>query len=319
MKTSIIVSVIIATKDRAEALRSISLPSLLRQDSSEFEVIVWDASDDDSSKVSAEYFIPRFGQLGIDLIYYRAPRKGSASQRNDAVNNARGDVVFFIDDDCEVSNNSISSLISAFSSFDWLMGCGLPMSTKTEDAVSSRRNSVFVNFARSIMYILRGGRSSYRKIAPSTYNISAIPEVPGFAEYLSGGSMAFRRRVFDDIRFNERLERLSGYAAGEDYDFSHRVFLKYRTPLLVANGGLVIHRPAAGGRPNKPRFVAATFYNSRIIRDGFNKYTHYGLFPFLWGMRVCRALGFLLSGYSPIDIFRGWRMYRKALREDNVM
>lgn len=128
--------------------------------------------------------------------------------------------------------------------------------------------------------------------------------------------MAFRRSVFDDMSFEERLQRFGGYAWGEDYDLTHRVFLRYRTWLMVSPSGAVVHHSAPGGRLNEPRMVAATFYNSKIIRDGFNRYTHYGIIPFLWGMRVCRTLGLLLSGYSPLDIYRGWRMYRQALRED---
>ena len=40
------ISVIIATKNRADALEKISLPSLAKQDFKDFEVIIWDASYD---------------------------------------------------------------------------------------------------------------------------------------------------------------------------------------------------------------------------------------------------------------------------------
>ena len=54
------ISVIIATKNRDEALKSISLPSLLRQDTSDFEVILWDGSDSEKSRRVAEQYVSLF-------------------------------------------------------------------------------------------------------------------------------------------------------------------------------------------------------------------------------------------------------------------
>lgn len=90
MQQPVSLSVIIATKDRADALRDISLPSLLRQDTDGFEVIVWDASETDDSRVVAESFAPRFAERGINFTFAKAPRAGLTSQRNDAVKSARG-------------------------------------------------------------------------------------------------------------------------------------------------------------------------------------------------------------------------------------
>jgi len=45
------ISVVIATRNRSDALETISLPSLAKQDFKDFEVIIWDGSDDDKSKV----------------------------------------------------------------------------------------------------------------------------------------------------------------------------------------------------------------------------------------------------------------------------
>ena len=43
------ISVIIATRNRAKALKNISVRSLIKQTYRNFEVIVWDASDNDLS------------------------------------------------------------------------------------------------------------------------------------------------------------------------------------------------------------------------------------------------------------------------------
>jgi glycosyltransferase involved in cell wall biosynthesis len=58
-------SVMIATKNRAEELRTISLPSLAKQDTRDFEVIVWDASEDDASQVAVEAFAAAYFDLTV--------------------------------------------------------------------------------------------------------------------------------------------------------------------------------------------------------------------------------------------------------------
>ena len=55
------ISVIIATLNRAKALKELSLRSLLKQTYRDFEVIVWDASDWDDSRVLCESLAGEFG------------------------------------------------------------------------------------------------------------------------------------------------------------------------------------------------------------------------------------------------------------------
>ncbi len=62
------ISVIIPTRNRFEALKTISLPSLAKQDFKDFEIIVWDASDDDSSKKVIEEFKEK--HLNMDLKHH---------------------------------------------------------------------------------------------------------------------------------------------------------------------------------------------------------------------------------------------------------
>ncbi len=128
--------------------------------------------------------------------------------------------------------------------------------------------------------------------------------------------MAYRKEVFEQLKFDEKLQRFGGYAFAEDVDFSHRVFLHYEQPLLVSSSGMFIHHSAPGGRLDKRKMCAAIFYNTKVIRDNFNKYTHYRSLPFIWGQRICRTLGLLAMGYSASDIFNGYMDYRKALNND---
>lgn len=308
-------TVIIATLNRSKAINEISLPSLLKQDTTDFEVLIWDASEDDLTEKATENYQSAFAERGIKLYYVRAPRRGSASQRNDAVKEANGDVVFFIDDDSEVSPSGISAVAAAFEKNEKLYGAALPLATsfadnKTSSIGLSRR---IITIAKKIFW----KESNYRRIKRSTISAMPLHDKPNIAEWLSGYSMAFRKSVFNELRFDERLERFGGYALGEDMDLSHRVMLHYGEPLQILPGGSVTHHQAEGGRLNSVRMNAAYFYNFRIIRDNFLKYDNkkYWFFSFLWERGILFTLNLYRNGYRFYDIIEGYKAYRKAWKE----
>ena len=309
------ISVIIATLNRAEAMAKMSLPSLLLQDTSDFEVIVWDASEDDETKDLCESLGGEFNNIGATLRYFKAPRRGSSSQRNDAAKVALGSVLFFIDDDSEVSPDGLSVLSGYFNTFGWLMGAALPLVNKSPKGSMGLFRSILSKLRRLVFPIFFGFEDKrYRKIRSSTGNIYPIVDSPGVAEWLTGACMAFRSTVFDSLSFEERLQRFGGYALGEDYDLSHRVFLKYGEPLLILSSGMVVHHNFGSGRIYGKNRAAAFYYNTAIIRENFNKYATYGLLPFLWEQRIGRTLALIVDGISIPDIVRGYVEYRKAIR-----
>lgn len=252
------ISVVIVTKNRAQALEEISLPSLLSQDCSDFEVVVWDASDHDRSRSVVASFVGKFEARGVSLRFFSAPRQGSVSQRNDAVSAARGDILFFIDDDCEVSSDGIRGLSECFDSEPSLMGAGLPM----EEVHDSRcRFSSRKEAFKESLYRVVGYRK--RRCVSLSGSAKGISAPPGPAEWLSGGSMAFRREVFDHLSFDEKLETFGPYAMFEDILFSHQVFLFYGRPLLVASRGGLVHRPVVEERIEGTDAKTAMFFYNR--------------------------------------------------------
>jgi len=257
------ISVVIATINRSNELREISLPSLLGQDIDDFEVIVWDASKDDLSLGVVRDMEPLFREKGVSLTFHRAPRRGSASQRNDAVKSAKGRIVFFMDDDSEVSPDGIRGLSDCFGKYPYAMGAGLVVQEVVDGMNLSEPRSATEKL-KDRFYRLAGYKRT-RKVHPSG-TAKGLWAGPGPAEWLSGCSMAFRRQVFDDIRFNERMETFGPYASGEDIEFSHRVFLKYGEPLRIAEKGMLVHRPSPVPRfPVNERYVAARILNRYLI------------------------------------------------------
>ncbi len=300
------ITVILATKNRSEALKKHSLPTLLRQSSQGFEVVVWDASDTDASEKTCDAYKTSFENKDILFHYHKATRSGLASQRNDAIEAAKGDVVFFMDDDCEISCDAVEILQKYFDSFSWLFGAGLPMLNK----VPARQRS-FIAFMIMRLFWMRNTQFK-RLISPSGSLSLPIVDLPGEAQWLSGGSMAYRKSVFDFIHFDERLERFGGYAMGEDYDFSHRVFLHFKQPLLIANGGYVVHCPETGERATPSDYVAATYYNRRIIKDNFKSYNkNISSLAYFWG-GVGATILLLSKRISPSTLYKGIKDARRA-------
>jgi len=293
-------TVIIATRNRAEELRVISLPSLVKQDAQDFEVIVWDASEDEAAKRVVEEYAALHPSLSVR--YFTAPRTGLPAQRNDAVKQADGNIVFFIDDDCEVSPNGIGTLIEMFTQQEFLAGGCLPLDNEWQ-----------VSEGQALMGPGRLGAclsAAYNKVFHSSSQRSGIgpksmPSKPGSTDFLSGCDMAFRKEILRNHAFDERLQRYAGYALWEDQQFSHQLRLKgYR--MAVAEKGFVKHRPSPVKRLGNP-FVRGRVegYNAAIIwRTTIFPFSRWSVIPFLWA-----RIGFLGIVLLPCFL-RPWEKMR---------
>jgi len=282
-------SVIIATKNREDQLRAVSLPSLARQQGAlSYEVIVWDASDNDRSQALVKEFAAE--NPGISVRYFKAPRVGLARQRNDAVKEANGDVVFFIDDDSEVSPDGIGALAGMFAADDRIAGGCLPLDYN----FPAGTQPAILKVTGPLAWLVRG---YYWVFEPSKKASGYYPPIPpartGSISYLFGCDMAFRKEIFATHRFDERLQRFSNYVICDDLIFS-RILIQEGRELQVAKTGYVIHRAASGGR-------FSFGFNTGLV-EGYNAglvwfvaafpWSRWTVFPFVWARMgvFCAAL-----------------------------
>jgi len=299
------VSVVICTKNREDQLRSVSLPSLAwQQGTASFEVIVWDASDNDRSQTLVKEFAAE--NPGITVRYFKAPRVGLSRQRNDAVKEAHGDVVFFIDDDSEISPDGIDALAAMFAADDRIAGGCLPLDYNfpagTQPAIL-RFTGPSTWFVRGYYRVFEAAKkaSGYYPPTPPTRSDSI--------SYLFGCDMAFRKEIFATHRFEERLQRFSNYVICDDLIFS-RVLLQEGRELQVAKEGCVVHRPASGGRFN------FGFDTGRI--EGYNAglvwfvsafpWSRWTVFPFVWSRTGVFCAALLLCLRRPLQFNRWSRL-----------
>lgn len=106
-------AIIIATKNRAEAIKKYALSSLEKSDFRDFICVVWDASDGLDTRNICEQ-----NNWSFDLQYFKAPRIGSSSQRNDAMESVfstnLGRYCLFFDDDSELSVDALQGVVESF-------------------------------------------------------------------------------------------------------------------------------------------------------------------------------------------------------------
>ncbi len=278
-------SVVIATRNRSDALEKISLPSLGKQDFKAFETIVWDASDDERSKDVAEKFISFHPEMKI--WYFKAPRKGLASQRNDSVRAANGEVVFFIDDDSEVSPDGISFLLNAFESDEGLAGAALPMDDKLHLEMAEkngRKGSAYKVVSRVFKTFFFLDHETERSKVYLSGHCGSQLKKPGYAAHLRGCDMAFRSEIFDDHEFEEKLQKISGWAFNEDLQFTQKLHRENKR-LLITEKGHLLHHSALNSRPQRKELVAMAIYNNFIVwKTAVCPFKKYSILIYTWSL-----------------------------------
>jgi len=299
-------SVIIATKDRALALKDSALPSIVNQSFKNFESIIWDASSNDETRKVVEEFVENFPNFALK--YFKAPRRGLASQRNDAVKYAKGEIILFIDDDVWLEEKFLENLIKVYKEDKEkeIGGAeGLIFSPKTNnDGLLSKFSRIFLNIYSLIFLlpreasrnkVLLSGRYTSYPVTPYQKNENSdliTGKVDKDLQWLSGCCMSYRREIFDqyNLEFDERFERFGGYAYMEDGDFSYRVYKDLGLKLVRVRTARCVHYHTPGGRGDLRLNYASRVFNHFLFWEKNIDFSLASLLAFLWSQ-----FGFLIQ------------------------
>ncbi len=210
-------SVVVATRDRAEVLRG-TLRSLF--DSAPvppggFEIVVVDNGSHDHTRAVVEAFRQEPGPQR--LVYVYEPRTGTSQARNTGIAAARGAVVAFTDDDCVVSSEWVSRAAKAFAvdrELDGLFGRVLPLNGQVGGVAVSVKTDE----------------------AAKRYRFPCSPFVG------HGNNMAFRRQALLAIgAFDVALGPGAPLRAAEELEMAYRL-LRRGSTLLYEPSCVVSHR-----------------------------------------------------------------------------
>jgi len=206
------VSVIIPTKDRPLDLEDCVL-SVLAQTKAADEVLIVDGSAKETASLDRE-----FGEKVRYLFFPQS--KGLTNSRNFGIKNAKGGIVIFLDDDIVLEPDFIERILDVFMENNYARIGGVCGNISNQKHQSEKGMYYWI---RKIFLIGMSGDGCFRISGQPTfvYGTDYVKQV----EFLPGGLTAYKREIFDEYLFDEKL---TGYCYAEDTDFSYRVSRKYK-------------------------------------------------------------------------------------------
>jgi glycosyltransferase involved in cell wall biosynthesis len=253
------ITVILCTFNRSASLKA-ALDSLVRQilpSSVRWELLVIDNNSTDATRAVIEDY--GFRHPGLVRYVFEA-RQGKSNALNRGIQEAKGDVLAFVDDDVTADP-------------DWLKNLVVPLRDSTWAGVGGRIVPP-VNFSPPRWLALEGPYSLAGVLALYDKGSEGIElREPPF-----GTNMAFRKCVFDKhgLFHPDIGPRPGSEIRGEDTEFGRRV-LAAGERLWYAPGA-VIHHPVPGSRLRKDYFLRFLYDQGRAaIREG-------GFSAHVWGI-----------------------------------
>jgi glycosyltransferase involved in cell wall biosynthesis len=193
------ISVIICTRNRPQDI-SLCLPTVLECEYPDFDVVLIDQSTDENTAQQIEELGHKHGNLD----YLHTSTVGKSIALNLGIARAKGEILAFTDDDCEVTTGWLSAIAQEFASSkdtDIVFGPVLP-----SPALDGLQN----------IYVPSWSFTEARDVRPS--------EICGM-----GANMALRRRVLSSEQGPPLYDALLGpgapFPAAEEGDFCYRLRL----------------------------------------------------------------------------------------------
>lgn len=306
------VSIVFSTHDRPESLRQ-AVRSVLTQTCPAREILIIH----DGPKAMTPEILAEVHDAGLHCRYERQTTPSLTQSRNRGLTLATGDIVLLLDDDILLPSDYLYRLCRMYEADtrEEIDGIGGWLrEPKAESPVVRTWNALSAATA-----LCRWGP----RLLASRY-VRLPAELAGRlkpAWRLYGGAISLRRRTAGQERFDEAL---TGYAFGEDLEFSFRVGRKYR--LFFGPELEIGHEVASGGRPEPlPRGRLYVRNLIHILRQSGDALAgNYVLFAYdlagticryvLWGLlrRRRHNLLFALGMVRQLVHEAGWRV-RKTL------
>lgn len=231
------ISVIIPTYYRQFDLSEL-FESILSQTVNPVEVIVVDDTPNDTIKIVCEGYESKYEKIETDLKYIKNPRQRSAAvARNVGIENAVGGLILFLDSDVILYPEFIEKILEVFHDNSNALGVqGWMIKGIIERKIKYHSMQIF----NKIFYLSHHSKNRC-KILEYPIVLSKIIN----CEKLSGANMAFKKNIFDEFRFDERLLK---YSYMEDTLLSNSIFQKYPNSLFITPYAKLIHKTSKGGR-----------------------------------------------------------------------
>lgn len=285
-------SVIICTRNRYDDLVE-TLQSLFAQKRLPDELIIVDSSD---QKTVEDYLKSTAMPFPIKYVQSTA---GLTLQRNIGIASSMGDFLCFFDDDVDLDKNYLLSIEKIFLR-DTQINIG---------AVGGRIKNLDGNSPLTFRYkverfIFKSIRDIFGlvELGNGKFRLSGMPTFPhrledaGFCETLTGCCMAFRREVFDEIKFDENLP---GYGLMEDVDISKQT-LESGYKIFYEPAASLIHKVSPRNRLDYFRWGEMSVVNyDYLFRKSWSKE------PYRWLFYYWALIGLVVVNFHNKDALLG--------------
>ncbi len=194
-------SIVLATYNRLPKLKK-CLKRLLNQDFNGYELIITDDGSSDGTWKYLEVMSKKYKKLKV----FRQKNQGPAVARNKSVRAAKGEYVFFTDDDVLMPSNWLSSFVKVLEENPRVAAVGgvqMPSKKKQKESIFARYEafkSKYVYHQPESLYI--GGFETYGCVT---------------------NNAAYRRKVLEEVELFDESFPVPG---GEDADLKLRVVKK---------------------------------------------------------------------------------------------
>lgn len=249
MKKIVPVSAILPTRNRANLLKRF-LKSLNEQTVWPAEIVICDASDDESTAFVAQSSQSEWSDAPVKWVYQKAGRRGLAPQRNQAVDAASQTFVWFLDDDVILESDCLEQMYRVIST-DHQVG-GVTATIVNQGYVApGRLTSVLMSWFEQGMK-----RSTYAAacVGPGyTFMPETSLEMPETrkAEWLIGCCSMYRKSMLPSPAVPAHFE---AGALGEDLAAS--LFVGLRHDLLHVRDARCFHDSQGGDHKKSWRLLA---------------------------------------------------------------
>jgi GT2 family glycosyltransferase len=269
-------SVIICTRNRYDDLVE-TLHSILLQQRLPDELVIVDSSD----KKTVEDYLKSIA-MPFPVKYVQST-PGLTLQRNIGIGSSIGDILCFFDDDVDLGKNYLLTIENIF----------LSDTPKHIGAVGGRITNLDGNSPITFRYkvekfIFKSVRDIFGlvELGNGKFRLSGMPTFPhrlkkaGFCETLTGCCMAFRREVFNKIKFDENLP---GYGLMEDVDISKQT-LDSGYKIFYEPAATLLHKVSPHNRLDYFRWGEMSVVNyDYLFRKSWSKENYRWLF-YYWAL-----------------------------------
>lgn len=218
------ITVIIPTKNRPKDLIK-AVASIIAQTRLPDEMILVDQSDSDASRPEILAMV-KTGGNALHLNHIYDPRiSGLVDAKRVGVSSAGGDIVCFLEDDVVLEPDYVAQMENAFLEHPEMMGCCGVMTNLPE---------LPPNYVR-FFHLFHRGVFHDDRVGVHGHHVERDALIP--SRYLSGGTSAFRKTVFEKIPFDVA----NGFFMLEDIDFSVRALRAYGPCFFINTGARLAH------------------------------------------------------------------------------